>query len=137
MNWIVLSLLSLLFIGLGNFCFRMSTLAGQNVLIATALSYLAQIVFGVVIVVVLKPPLNISTSAIAWPVAAGLLVGAGGLCMMQALAKPGVQAGVPVSIMNANFVLVGIMAWIFLHQPLSGKQILGFLIILGGLVLVI
>lgn len=137
MNWIFLSLLSLILMGLGNFFFKLSANAGQGALMATLISCLAEAVLGLILVWILKPPGSFQGSAIGWPVLAGCFFGGGLLCLILAMSKPDSNTGIAVAMMNSNFLLVTALSWIFLSQSLSVKQIVGFCVVIGGLVLLI
>lgn len=137
MSWLVFSLLSLVLLGIGNFCFRMAAGAGQSPLAATAVGYVFQAALGIIVFLALKPVLNTNGTALFWPMLAGVCIGLGILCMVFAFGKPEANAGVVATLTNANFMVVATLAWLVLGQPFSIKQLLGFAVILGGLFLII
>lgn len=137
MTWWMYAFCSFVLLGLGNFGFRLASLAGQNPIAAILVGYVAQCLLGVAVFLLLKPEINWQWPALLCPMAAGLVIGLSLLSMITAFGKPGAHPGVVVAIMNTNFLLVSLLTWLVLKQPLSIKQLLGFVVILGGMTLVI
>lgn len=137
MNWLTLALLSLLLMGLGNFCFKMAASVGQGALAATVISCVAQLALGLLAWCWLKPSVQWQSASLAWPALAGLLIGGGLLCLVLAMARPGAPAGVAVAMMNTNFLIVAALSWFCFGEALSPRQLAGLLTVLGGLALLV
>lgn len=136
-NWIMLAFISLLLTGIGNFCFKLATNAGQSPLTVVMIVFLVDLTIAAFIWLFLKPPVTPGIGPIGWPIAAGVTAGLGVLFLILAIGKPEAKAGIATAIMNANFALVAVLSWVFCQEALNIKQIAGLLAILGGIALLI
>jgi len=142
-QWLLCSLGCLLLTGSGNFVLR---LAGTQGLSSLAIGF---IVFAVHIVLTglmlwLFPKVIPEISAhldkpagwqsIGYSCLGALLFASSFIVLVTGLNSPGAKAGLVIGVLNTNFVLVSLLAWMILGEALNWKQIAGVVLMIFGIV---
>lgn len=139
MHWLLLAFGAFLFIGLSNFGLKYATSLKLDTEIVVFVLILFQLMVAGAVLLFNKESFSFATDWKALLVAAiaGIVLGFGVLALGRAFANPNSQAGVVTLILNLNFILVSVLAFFFLQETLALKQIIGMIIVVGGLLLVI
>lgn len=139
MHWLLLAFGAFLFIGLSNFGLKYATSLKLDTEIVVFVLVLFQTLMAGAVLLFNKESFSLVADWKALLVAAiaGIVLGIGVIALGRAFAHPSSQAGVVTLILNVNFILVSALAFFFLHETLALKQIIGMVIVVGGLLLVI
>ncbi len=73
-----------------------------------------------------------SPSGVAWGLGAGVLTALALVCVNESFAR-GARTAVAVGIMNANFLLVALLAFLAFHEHLQPSRLVGLAATLAGL----
>jgi uncharacterized membrane protein len=136
-SWIVFAFLAFGLMGLGNFFMKLSTQAGLTPIAATLVIFLTDILIGSALWFIEKPDLKFVSPGFFWALGGGLMLGLGILSLIYAYERPGSHTGITTALMNTNFALVVLLGLVFLKEPLTLKQVIGFVAVIGGIVLLI
>lgn len=135
MHWMTLAFCSLVLTGLGNFCIKWATSAGQSPWVVVIGAFMINALLAVGVWLWMRPTVVWAPVPIGATVLTGLGTGLGVLLLVRAIGQPGSQAGVATAVMNANFALVTLLAWLVFQETLSLKQLCGLAAMIIGLIL--
>jgi uncharacterized membrane protein len=137
MRWLIYAFMGMLFLGVGNFLMRFATASGQPSLGASFLQIAMMFLLAAGVVLFKKPEIFASLPGSLAATTGGLSVGLGTLLFIVALGQPNAHGGIATAVLNTNFVVVLMLGFIVLHEPVTLKQGVGLAAILGGLLLLI
>lgn len=137
MNWVALSFASLLLMGAGNFFAKLATNHGLSGYAVTAIIFVVDFIVALVILAIRKPALAEHPTGLLYAFLAGVGLAGALLLLIVAYSRPDVHTGTATAIMNTNFALVALLSLIFLGEPVSARQWVGFAAIVGGMFLLI
>jgi uncharacterized membrane protein len=131
MGWRIWALGALAFMGLGNFGIKIALNKGLSpaaVFLGVVLGELPLAVF-----FWWRRSRSLQPAAgFSWALAAGLATGIALILVTESFAR-GARAAVGTAVMNANFVLVGLLAWLVFKETLDAGKLLGLGCTLAGL----
>ena len=137
MNWITLSLGGFLLMGVGNFLARLATQHGLSGIATTAIIFTVDFIVALAIVAARRPAFAEHPTGLVYAGLAGVVLAGALLLLMVAYNQTGVHTGTATAIVNANFALVALLALLFLGEPITVKQWVGFAAILAGMFLLV
>ena len=131
MGWFSWALASMVLMGLGNLGMKAAVAKGLS-----PASVLFWVVLGEVPLALAyglgREKIGGNPAGIAWALAAGLLTSAALVLVNESFAR-GAKAAVAIAIMNANFLLVAVLAFLLFREHLSATKLLGLATTLSGL----
>ncbi len=131
MAWFNWALASMILMGLGNLGMRAAVAKGLNpasVLFWVVLGELPlALVYGLG-----RGKASGNPAGIAWALTAGLLTAAALVLVNESFAR-GAKAAVAIAIMNANFLVVAVLAFVLFREHLNATKLLGLGTTLAGL----
>lgn len=129
--WVLWALAAFLFMGLANLGMKG---AGQRGLDSAGVLF--WVVLGELPLAVgywlAKGRPGASPSGVGWGLGAGLLTALALVCVNESFAR-GARTAVAVGIMNANFLLVALLAFLVFHEHLQPSRLVGLAATLAGL----
>ncbi|MFC1655971.1 EamA family transporter [Patescibacteria group bacterium] len=139
MHWILLAFGAFLFIGLSNFGLEFSTHFNLNSNAAVLLLVLAQLLVVGIFFIATRTSIDMASSwkGVIIVLIAGLSLGIGVLFLGKAFASLDAKAGIVTLILNLNFILVTVLAYLSFKEALSIKQIVGMGVVIAGLILIV
>ncbi len=133
------TLLALLLYGLWGFSYKLLSLREIQGEWVVALVMLFGAIISASIAIARAEPLPVAKFAanIALLVLAALSGAIGNIFLVKAMAAPGMNSGVVLAISGAYPLIAALLAYAFLHEQLTGMQILGTATIIFGVGLLV
>lgn len=137
LNWISLAVMTAVFYGVYNFFIKVSSGHINQIVGAVILQIVAALLGGVILFIMkmTNSPLEISPKGVWFAILAGIFVGLAEITSFFVFSK-GIYASIGIPIVIGGSVLFGaVLGLIFLKETINPANILGILLIVGGIIL--